>query len=118
MFFKNIHKRERIVLLIVILCFIIIIGKVFYIQVIDYNKLSNLAAAKVDIIFDIGEYYFIKYPSNKYKNGCHLTVYSRLFFNNPLAEFIQTSLHSPPHLKKVCKGKTCAIPPGRISNTY
>ena len=37
-----------------------------------------------------------KYPSNKYKNGCHLTVYSRLFFNNPLAEFIQTSLHSPP----------------------
>ena len=29
---------------------------------------------------------------------------------NPLAEFIQTSLHSPPYLKKVCKGKTCAIP--------
>lgn len=45
MFFKNIHKRERIVLLIVILCFIIIIGKVFYIQVIDYNKLSNLASS-------------------------------------------------------------------------
>ena len=44
-----------------------------------FNKLSNLAAAKVDIIFDIGEYYFIKYPSNKYKNGCHLTVYSRFF---------------------------------------
>lgn len=45
MFFKNIHKRERIVLLIVILCFIVIIGKVFYIQVIDYNKLSNLASS-------------------------------------------------------------------------
>ena len=45
MFFKNIHKRERIVLLVVILCFIVIIGKVFYIQVIDYNKLSNLASS-------------------------------------------------------------------------
>ena len=43
MFFKNIHKRERIVLLVVIFCFIIIICKVFYIQVIDYDKLSNLA---------------------------------------------------------------------------
>jgi len=43
MFFKNIHKRERIVLLVVIFCFIVIIGKVFYIQVIDYDKLSNLA---------------------------------------------------------------------------
>jgi len=43
MFFKNIHKRERIVLLIVIFCFIVVICKVFYIQVIDYKKLNNLA---------------------------------------------------------------------------
>ena len=43
MFFKNIHKRERIVLLVVIFCFILIICKVFYIQVIDYEKLNNLA---------------------------------------------------------------------------
>ena len=45
MFFKNIHKREKIVLLVVIFCFILIISKVFYIQVIDYKKLNNLASS-------------------------------------------------------------------------
>lgn len=43
MFNKQIHKRIKIVLLIIIFCFIVIIGKVFYIQVIDYQNLSNLA---------------------------------------------------------------------------
>ena len=43
MFSKNIHKREKIVLLLIILCFIVIIFKVFYIQVIDYKKLNKLA---------------------------------------------------------------------------
>ena len=43
MFNKNIHTRIKIILLIIIICFILIIGKVFYIQVIDYNKLNNLA---------------------------------------------------------------------------
>ena len=43
MFFKNIHKRIKIVLLVIIFCFILITCKVFYIQVIDYEKLSNLA---------------------------------------------------------------------------
>ncbi len=45
MFFKNIHKKEMIVLLCIILSFIIIICKVFYIQVIDYKKLSSLASS-------------------------------------------------------------------------
>ena len=43
MFNKKIHKRIKITLLVIICCFILIIGKVFYIQVIDYNKLNNLA---------------------------------------------------------------------------
>ena len=43
MFSKNIHKRIKIVLLIVIIVFIIIIAKVFYIEVIDYKKLNKLA---------------------------------------------------------------------------
>ena len=43
MFNKNIHTRIKIVLLLVILCFIIIIFKVFYIQVFSYRKLNNLA---------------------------------------------------------------------------
>ncbi|MBQ2873021.1 MAG: stage V sporulation protein D [Bacilli bacterium] len=43
MFNKKIHKRIKITLLVIIFCFILIIGKVFYIQVIDYDKLNNLA---------------------------------------------------------------------------
>lgn len=43
MFYKSIHKRIKIVLCVLIFCFILIIGKVFYIQVIDYSKLNKLA---------------------------------------------------------------------------
>lgn len=43
MFFKSIHRNIRIVLLIVIVVFVIILGKIFYIQVIDYKKLNSLA---------------------------------------------------------------------------
>ena len=45
MFNKEIHKRIRIVLLIVIFAFILIVGKVFYIEVIEYKKLNNLASS-------------------------------------------------------------------------
>ena len=43
MFNKKIHKRIKITLLVILFCFILIIGKVFYIQVFQYNKLNNLA---------------------------------------------------------------------------
>lgn len=43
MFNKKIHKRIKIILLVIFFCFILIIGKVFYIQVINYQKLNNLA---------------------------------------------------------------------------
>ena len=43
MFNKYIHKRIKIVLLIIIICFSLIIGKVFYIQVFEYKKLNKLA---------------------------------------------------------------------------
>lgn len=45
MFFKAIHTRIKIVLLVLIVVFIIIISKVFYTQVIDYKKLNKLAAS-------------------------------------------------------------------------
>lgn len=44
MFNKGIHKRIKIVLLIVLFIFDIIIAKVFYIEVIDYKKLNSLAS--------------------------------------------------------------------------
>lgn len=43
MFFKNIHKRIKIIMLLLSLLFILIIGKVFYIQVFSYKKLNNYA---------------------------------------------------------------------------
>ena len=43
MFFKKIHSRIKIILIIFILLFILITGKVFYIQVIDYKKLNKYA---------------------------------------------------------------------------
>ena len=43
MFNKGIHKRIKLILLFVIVSFILIIFKVFYIQVFEYKKLNNLA---------------------------------------------------------------------------
>ena len=43
MFTKNIHSRINIVLFVILLLFILIISKVFYIQVIDYDNLYSKA---------------------------------------------------------------------------
>lgn len=43
MFYNNIHTRIRYVFLVVIICLIITIAKVFYIQVFQYEKLNTLA---------------------------------------------------------------------------
>lgn len=44
-FFKGIHTRIKIILLIVLFLFFLIIGKVFYIQVISYKKLNGYASS-------------------------------------------------------------------------
>ena len=43
MFFRDIHTRVRIILLVIIFLFMLIVFKVFYIQVISYNKLNSKA---------------------------------------------------------------------------
>ncbi len=43
MFVENIHGRIRFIFVIVLLMFVAVIIKVFYIQVIDYKKLNDLA---------------------------------------------------------------------------
>ena len=43
MFFSDIHKRIKIILISIVLLFFLIVFKVFYIQVISYDKLNNLA---------------------------------------------------------------------------
>ena len=44
MFFKSIHSRIKIILVVIVLLFILIISKVFYIQVIDYKRLNKYAS--------------------------------------------------------------------------
>lgn len=43
MFFKEYHRRIKIILVVIILLFILIISKIFYIQVFSYKKLNNYA---------------------------------------------------------------------------
>ena len=43
MFFKYIHKRIRIVLIIIVILFFVVILKVGYIQLFQYEKLNDLA---------------------------------------------------------------------------
>ncbi len=45
MFFKSIHSRIKIILVIIIFLFILIISKVFFIQVINYKRLNKYASA-------------------------------------------------------------------------
>ena len=44
MFFKDIHIRIRLFFVIVIILFLVIIGKVVYIQVFEYDKLKELSS--------------------------------------------------------------------------
>ncbi len=43
MFVRDYHKRIKIILVVIILLFVLIIGKIFYIQVFSYNKLNDYA---------------------------------------------------------------------------
>lgn len=45
MFMKDKQLRIKLVLLLIIVVFIFILGRIFYIQVFNYNKLNNLAQA-------------------------------------------------------------------------
>lgn len=86
MFFKNIHKREKIILLVIILCFIIIICKIFYIQVIDYDKLSSLAnslwSRNLPIESDRGKIY----TSDDVVIADNLTTVSLVFIPNQVKD--------------------------------
>lgn len=45
MFIKEKQLRIKIILIIVVVLFLVILGRIFYIQVFSYNKLNNLALA-------------------------------------------------------------------------
>ena len=86
MFNKSIHKRIKIVLLIVVLIFIIIIGKVFYIEVIQYKKLNTLASSlwsrNLPIEADRGKIYTI----DKELLAGNVTTTSLVFIPNQIKD--------------------------------
>lgn len=86
MFFKNIHKREKVVLLVVLFCFLVIVAKVFYIQVIDYDKLSDLAnglwSRNLPLEADRGEIY----TSDGVAVASNLTTVSLVFIPNQVKD--------------------------------
>jgi len=61
MFFKNIHVRTKIIMILMFLLFLLILGKVFYIQVFSYDKLytyaNNLWSRNLPIEADRGKIY-------------------------------------------------------------
>ena len=84
MFSKYIDKRIRIVLLVIIVCFILVIGKVFYIQVIDYGKLNlyanNLWSRNLPIEADRGKII----TSDQVVVADNLTMVSLVFIPNQI----------------------------------
>ena len=84
MFNTFIHKRINIILLIIIFLFILIIGKVFYIQVIDYGKLNGLAndlwSRNLPIEADRGNIF----TSDGFNIASNLTTVSLIFIPNQI----------------------------------
>ena len=91
MFFKNIHKRMKIVLVSIFLIFLIIILKVFYIEVIDYKKLnkyaSNLWSRNLPIKADRG----IIYDRNGVVLADNLTTTSLVVIPNQIKDKKETT---------------------------
>ena len=92
MFSKLIHKRINIVFLVVLFCFLLIIAKVFYIQVIDYNKLNTLAnglwSRNLPIESDRG----IITTSDKTVIANNLTTVSLVFIPNQIKKELKAEI--------------------------
>ena len=84
MFSKYIHKRIRIIFFLVIFCFLLVIGKVFYIQVFDYDRLNlyanNLWSRNLPIEADRGRIL----TSDNVVVADNLTTVSLIFIPNQI----------------------------------
>ncbi len=93
MFTKNIHKRIRIILIVIILCFILIISKVFYIQVISYDKLNNLAISLWSRNLEIGAERGKIITSDSITIADNLTTVSLVFVPNQIKNKEEVSIN-------------------------
>ena len=93
MFTKNIHKRIRIILIVIILCFVLIISKVFYIQVISYDKLNNLAISLWSRNLEIGAERGKIITSDNITVADNLTTVSLVFVPNQIKNKEEVSIN-------------------------
>ena len=93
MFTKNIHKRIRVILIVIILCFILIIGKVFYIQVISYDKLNSLATSLWSRNLEIGAERGKIITSDNITVADNLTTVSLVFVPNQIKNKEEVSIN-------------------------
>lgn len=91
MFFKPIHFRIKIILLIMLLLFLLIIGKVFYIQVIDYKKLNKYASGLWSRNLPIEANRGKIYDRNGVVLADNLTTSSLVFIPNQIKEKEKTA---------------------------
>ena len=86
MFFKNIHIRIKVVILITVFLFLIIIGKVFYIQVIDYKKLNKYAKGLWSRNLPIAANRGIIYDRNGIELASNITTTSLVLIPNQIID--------------------------------
>ena len=84
MFFKNIHTRIKIIMLVTLFLFIVIMGKVFYIQVIDYKKLNNYATSLWSRNLPLAANRGIVYDRNGVELATNITTTSLVLIPNQI----------------------------------
>ena len=91
MFFKGIHIRIKIVFFLLLFIFALIIGKVFYIQVIDYDKLNSYASGLWSRNLPIEANRGKIYDRNGVVLADNLTTSSLVFIPNQIKDKIGTA---------------------------
>ena len=88
MFFKNIHVRVKIVFFVVLFLFLLIVGKVFYIQVISYDKLNGYASSLWSRNLPVESNRGIIYDVNGKVLADNITTTSLVLIDNKAIPFI------------------------------
>lgn len=86
MFFKDIHTRIKIVIIITVVLFLVIIGKVFYIQVIDYKKLNKYATGLWSRNLPLASNRGVIYDRNGKELATNITTTSLVLIPNQIGD--------------------------------
>lgn len=86
MFFKDIHARIKIVIIMTIVLFLVIIGKVFYIQVIDYKKLNKYATGLWSRNLPLAANRGVIYDTNGIELATNITTTSLVLIPNQIED--------------------------------